>query len=42
MTLKEAKDYIDKKNITISEEDEQYLSSLINENKKIRGCCFSS
>ena len=28
MTLKEAKDYIDKKNIAISEEDEQYLSSL--------------
>ena len=40
MTLKEAKDYIDKKNITISEEDEQYLSSLINENKKLEAVAF--
>ena len=30
MNLKEAKDYIDKKNLPISKEDEQYLSSLIN------------
>ena len=35
MNLKEAKDYIDKKNTAISEEDEQYLASLINENKKL-------
>ena len=40
MTLKESKDYIDKKNITISEEDEQYLSSLINENKKLEAVAF--
>ena len=40
MNLKEAKDYIDKKNITISEEDEQYLSSLINENKKLEAVAF--
>ena len=40
MTLKEAKDYIDKKNIAISEEDEQYLSSLINENKKLEAVAF--
>ena len=40
MTLKEAKDYIDKKNITISEEDEQHLSSLINENKKLEAVAF--
>ena len=40
MTLKEAKDYIDKKNITISEEDEQYLASLINENKKLEAVAF--
>ena len=48
MTLKEAKDYIDKKNdneyydknISISEEDEQYLSSLINEKKKLETLAF--
>ena len=40
MNLKEAKDYIDKKNITISEEDEQYLSSLINENKELEAVVF--
>ena len=40
MTLKEAKDYIDKKNIAISEEDEQYLASLINENKKLEAVAF--
>ena len=48
MTLKEAKDYIDKKNdneyydknISISEEDEQYLSSLINENKELEAVTF--
>ena len=40
MTLKEAKDYIDKKNIAISEEDEQYLASLINENKKVEAVAF--
>ena len=40
MTLKEAKDYIDKKNIAISEEDEQYLASLINENKKLEAVTF--
>ena len=40
MTLKEAKDYIDKKNIPISEEDEQYLSSLINENKELEAVVF--
>ena len=40
VTLKEAKDYIDKKNIVISEEDEQYLSSLINENKELEAVIF--
>ena len=48
MTLKEAKDYIDKKNdneyydknMSISEEDEQYLSSLINENKELEAVIF--
>ena len=48
MTLKEAKDYIDKKNdneyydknMSISEEDEQYLSSLINENKELEVVVF--
>ena len=40
MTLKEAKDYIDKKNLPISEEDEQYLSSLINENKELEAVIF--
>ena len=40
MNLKEAKDYIDKKNIAISEEDEQYLASLINENKKVEAVAF--
>ena len=40
MNLKEAKDYIDKKNIAISEEDEQYLASLINENKKLEAVAF--
>ena len=40
MTLKEAKDYIDKKNIPISKEDEQYLSSLINENKELEAVIF--
>ena len=40
MTLKEAKDYIDKKNMAISEEDEQYLASLINENKKLEAVAF--
>ena len=48
MTLKEAKDYIDKKNdneyydknMSISEEDEQYLSSLINENKELEAVAF--
>ena len=40
MNLKEAKDYIDKKNIAISEEDEQYLSSLINENKELEAVVF--
>mgnify|MGYP000921403549 FL=1 len=48
MTLKEAKDYIDKKNdneyydknVSISEEDEQYLSSLINENKELEAVIF--
>ena len=40
MNLKEAKDYIDKKDIAISEEDEQYLSSLINENKKLEAVAF--
>ena len=48
MTLKEAKDCIDKKinnehyekNISISEEDEKNLSSLINENKKLQTVAF--
>ena len=40
MTLKEAKDYIDKKNIAISEEDEQSLASLIKENKKVEAVAF--
>ena len=40
MNLKEAKDYIDKKNTAISEEDEQYLASLINENKKVEAVAF--
>ena len=40
MSLIEAKDYIDKKNISISEEDEQYLSSLINENKELEAVIF--
>ena len=48
MTLKEAKDYIDKKinnkyyeeNISISKEDEEYICSLINENKKLEAVVF--
>ena len=48
MSLKEAKDYIDKKanneyyeeNITISKEDEEYIYSLINENKKLQAVAF--
>ena len=48
MTLKEAKDYIDKKkdneyydkNMSISEEDEQYLSSLISKNKELEAVIF--
>ena len=40
MSLIEAKDYIDKKDISISEEDEQYLSSLINENKELEAIIF--
>ncbi|BEO91839.1 ABC transporter permease [Fusobacterium nucleatum] len=40
MSLIKAKDYIDKKNISISEEDEQYLSSLINENKELEAVIF--
>ncbi len=40
MSLIEAKDYIDKKNISISKEDEQYLSSLINENKELETVIF--
>lgn len=40
MTLIEAKDYIDKKNLSISEEDEQYLSSLIKENKELEAVIF--
>ena len=50
MTLKESKDYIDKKinnkceyyeeNVSISDEDEKYLSSLINENKKLEAVAF--
>ena len=40
MTLKVAKDYIDKKNLSISEEDEEYLASLINENKELEAVVF--
>ena len=40
MSLIEAKDYIDKKDISISEEDEQYLYSLINENKELEAVIF--
>ena len=48
MTLKDAKDYIDKKvnneyyeeNISISKEDEEYICSLINENKKLQAVAF--
>ena len=40
MSLIEAKDYIDKRNISISEEDEQYLSLLINENKELEAVIF--
>ena len=40
MSLIEAKDYIDKKDISISGEDEQYLSSLINENKELEAVIF--
>ena len=40
MNLKEAKDYIDKKNLAISKEDEQYLASLINENKELEAVVF--
>ncbi|WP_338966628.1 ABC transporter permease [Fusobacterium nucleatum] len=48
MSLKEAKDYIDKKanneyyeeNIYISKEDEEYICSLINENKKLQAVAF--
>lgn len=40
MSLIEAKDYIDKKNLSISEEDEQYLSLLINENKELEAVIF--
>ena len=48
MSLKEAKDYIDKKanneyyeeNISISKEDEEYIYSLINENKKLEAVIF--
>ena len=48
MSLKEAKDYIDKKanneyyeeNISISKEDEEYICSLINENKKLQAVAF--
>ena len=48
MTLKDAKDYIDKKvnneyyeeNISISKEDEEYICSLINENKKLEAVIF--
>ena len=40
MNLKEAKDYIDKKDLAISEEDEQYLASLINENKELEAVTF--
>ncbi|WP_338957965.1 ABC transporter permease [Fusobacterium nucleatum] len=48
MSLKEAKDYIDKKtnneyyeeNISISKEDEEYIYSLINKNKKLQAVAF--
>ena len=48
VTLKEAKDYTDKKanneyyekNISISKEDEEYICSLINENKKLQAVAF--
>ena len=48
MSLKEAKDYIDKKanneyyeeNISISKKDEEYICSLINENKKLQAVTF--
>ena len=40
MSLIEAKDYIDKKNISISEEYKQYLSLLINENKELEAVIF--
>ena len=40
MSLIEAKDYIDKKNVSISEEDEKYISSLINENKELEAVIF--
>ena len=48
MTLKEAKDYIDKKvnnecyeeNISILKEDEESICSLINENKKLEAVAF--
>ena len=40
MSLIEAKNYIDKRNISISEEDEQYLSLLINENKELEAVIF--
>ncbi|MEJ6463233.1 ABC transporter permease [Fusobacterium nucleatum] len=40
MSLIEAKDYIDKRNISISEEGEQYLSLLINENKELEAVIF--
>ncbi|MEJ6469855.1 ABC transporter permease [Fusobacterium nucleatum] len=48
MSLKESKDYIDKKtnneyyeeNISISKEDEEYIYSLINENKKLQAVAF--
>ena len=34
MTLKEAKDYIDKKNVSISEEDEKYNVTIDNQYKE--------
>ena len=48
MSLKESKDYIDKKtnneyyeeNISISKKDEEYICSLINENKKLQAVAF--
>ena len=48
MSLKEAKDYTDKKanneyyeeNISISKEEEEYIYSLINENKKLQAVAF--